>query len=93
MGKTVQYTFPRTKFVNCRTIVFLIQKKTGFLSVFYIHLIADAVFHNLNLCIEGIPDETFKAFHSFLQAHFRIAALIDSANKHTILCKDFFQQP
>ena len=92
MGKAVQYLFVGAESVNCLSVVFLVQEKSGLLSVFHIHDVTDTIFCDFNLCGERVADEAFEAFHAFLQAYLCIAALIDTTDHDTILCQHLFHK-
>ena len=47
MGKAVQHLLSPGQFCHCKPVVFLIQEKSCFLSIFKVHQITDAVFHYL----------------------------------------------
>ena len=57
----------------CKTVVFLIQEKSGLLAVFYVYNVVNAVFTDFYLGIEWFSNKAFKALHTFLKADFRIA--------------------
>ena len=62
VGEAVQHSLARRKTAHRPAVVLLIQEKAGFLAVFYVYQIFDAVFHDLHhrtvrhgFAGEGIP--------------------------------------
>ena len=62
MGEAVQHGFSRCQTAHRPAVVLLVQEKAGFLTVFYVNQIFDAVFHDLHhrtvrgrFAGEGIP--------------------------------------
>ena len=89
VSKAVQH--PRT-FAELRhgtAVIFLIQEESGLLSVFYIHIIAHPVFHNLHLRVKGFSNESLVPLHAFLLPDFCIAPLIDTADMDSVRLHQF----
>ena len=80
MSKAVQHTFALTQFLNRQTIVFLIQEKSGFLAIHYIHHITNAIFRNFHVCIKFCSNETFYPAQTFFFPLLRITTLINTSN-------------
>ena len=91
MRKAVQHIHPPAQLLNSETVVLLVEEKAGFLSVFYIDVVADAIFRNCDAGVKFFPDKSFVSLHAFLKALFGIAALIDTADRDSVLEQDFFQ--
>ena len=91
MGKTVKHTCIFANLLNRKAVVFLIQEKSGLLSVLYIHKVTDAVFRNLHFRIKRLSDKSGPKLHSLFGTLFRIASLIDSPDRHVMLGQNFFQ--
>ena len=97
MGKAVQHPFRLrffTQVLYSQPVVFLIQEKAGFLSILYIHQIADPVFQNFHLGIKGFTDKALIALHPLLQTYLGVAALVDTPNMDILLfeyLKQLFQ--
>ena len=92
MGKAVQHLRVFRQALDSQTVVFLIQEEAGLLAVFDIHLVADAVFHNLHLGVKLRSDETFSLLHTFFFALFGIASLVDAADDHAVLRQHFLDE-
>ena len=92
MGKAVQHLCSLTDGTDRLTVIFLVQKKACFLSFFYIHHIVDTVFYDLHIGIKLLSQKTFDTLHSFLQPFFGIAALVNTADRDTVSCKNFLQK-
>ena len=91
MGKTVKHFCILTDPLYGKAVVFLIQEKSGLLSVLNVHNITDAVFRNLHFCIKRLSDKSRPKLHSLFGTLFRIASLIDSPDRHVMLGQNFFQ--
>ena len=92
MSEAVENFCPLTEFLDCQSVVFLIQEKSCFLSVFDIYFVFDTVLLNLYQCRELRSDESLNQFHSFLLADFYIASFIDTTDVDSVLCENFFNQ-
>ena len=92
MGKAIQHFCALTQLLDGKSVIFLIQEKSCFLTVFYIHFIFDAVFLNLYQGRKFRSDKSLDQLHSFLSADFHIASLINSTDYDTILSQYFFQK-
>ena len=77
MGKAVQYTFSLANTVHSGTVLFLVQEKSRFLTVF----------HNFHAGINRLSDKALVTLHAFLLPHLGIAAFINAANCNAV----FFQ--
>ena len=91
MRKTIQDLGILTKFLNCQTVIFLIQEKTGLLSVLHIHMIPYAILTYFNLGIKRSTQESFTSLHAFQFTNLGVASLIDAANPDSVLQKDCTQ--
>ena len=91
MREAVQYLFSLAESLYCQPVVFLVQEETGFLAVFHIDQIADAVFLNLDFRIKRIADKSLLPFHPFLFSYFGVAALIDAPDDDAVFRQDTFQ--
>ena len=92
MGKAIQHFCTLTQLLDGKSVIFLIQEKSRFLTVFYIYFIFDAVFFNLYQGRKFRSDKALDQFHSFLSADLHITSLINSADYDTILSQYFFQK-
>ena len=91
MCEAVQNLCIFTESLNCQTVVFLIQEKSCFLSVFDVYFVFHAVFFNLDKGRKLFSDKSLGKFHSFLAADFGIASLIDTTNLDSVFCKNLLQ--
>ena len=92
MSKAVQHTFALTQFLNRQTIVFLIQEKSGFLAIHYIHHITNAIFRNFHVCIKFCSNETFYPAQTFFFPLLRITTLINTSNLNAIFLQNLLHQ-
>ena len=90
MGKAVQHFFAFTDALHGKAVIFLIQKKSCFLTINHIYQITDAIFLNFHAGIKFIADKAFDFGQSFLGALIGITALIDTADPDTVRLQDFF---
>ena len=67
----------------------LIQEKSGFLAVFYVYDVVNAIFTYLHLGIKWFTNKALEALHTFLKADFCIASLINATDQNTVFCQDF----
>ena len=91
MRKAVQHIHPPAQLLNSETVVLLVEEKAGFLSVFYIDVVADAIFRNRDAGVKFLPDKSFAPLHAFLEALFGIAALVDAADRDTVPQQNLLQ--
>ena len=77
MCETVEYLCAAAEFLDRQTVIFLIQEKSGLLSVFHIHDIFYAIFHELT-------DKSLDALHSFFFTLFCVTALIDASDLYPV---------
>ena len=91
MCKAVQNLRPLAELLDSKTVIFLIQEKSGLLPVPDIYFIFHTVLFNLNKCRKFFSDKSLGKFHSLLAAYLCITSLIDSADPDSILSKDFLQ--
>ena len=57
MSKTVEDFLILAEHVDCGAVIFLIEEKSGFLAVFHVHDVADAVFDDFHFGVECFADE------------------------------------
>ena len=91
MGEAVQHPFARAEPPDRLAVILLVQEKAGLLAVPDIHQVADPIFHDLHLRVEGSADKAFKALHPLLETDLGVAALIDAPDLDLVLCKDLYQ--
>ena len=87
MGKTVQNLFPFTDPLHGKTIILLIQEKSGLLSVHNVYHIMDAILHNLHIRVKLCSDKSLYLRQAFLRALVRIASLVNATNADPVLRK------
>ena len=69
-----------TQALDGQAVVFLIEKKAGFLAVLHVDLVFDAVFLDFHHRVEGVADKALDPLHALLQADLGVAALVDAAD-------------
>ena len=92
MCKAVQHFRIFAKSLDCQTVVFLIQEKSGLLSVLDVHFIFYTILFNLNDRRKFFSDKSLGKFHSFLAADLCITSLIDTPDLDPVLCKNILQR-
>ena len=91
MCKAVQNLRPLAELLDSKTVIFLIQEKSGLLPIPDIYFIFHIVLFNLNKRRKFFSDKSLSKFHSFLATYLCITSLIDSTDPDPILSKDFLQ--
>ena len=79
-----------TKTLDRKSVVFLVKKEAGLLTVFYVNNIVYAIFNNFHVRVEFIPNESLEWLHPFIYSNFSIATLINTFDYYTIRFKDIF---
>ena len=91
MRKAVQHLLPLTQPLNRQAVILLIQEKSCFLPVLYIHQIPDTIFHNLHLCVKGFSYKALISLHALLLPYLGVTAFIDPPNFNALLRQNLFQ--
>ena len=92
MGEAVQHPAAAGQGLDGQPVVLLIQEKAGLLPLGHVHLIADAVLHNLHHRIEGVGQEALHPLHALLEAHLGVASLVDAPDGDAVLLQKIHQQ-
>ena len=90
MCKAVQHFRIFAKSLDCQTVVFLIQEKSGFLTILHIYQIMYSVFHDLHFRLLRLADPSFHFRKPLFFPLIGIASLEDTADDHAILRKYLF---
>ena len=91
MGEAVQGPAALCQGLDSQAIVLLIQKEAGLLPLGHVHLVADAVLHDLHHRVEGLGQKVLHPLHALLQAHLGVAALIDAPDGVAVLGQHLHQ--
>ena len=64
VGEAVQHLLALAELVNRETVVLLVEEKSGFLTVYNVHHILNAILCDENISIELRPDEPLVRLHA-----------------------------
>ena len=91
VGKAVQHPRASAQFRRCPAVIFLIQEESRLLSVFYVHVVAHAVLHDLHLRVKRFADKALDALHALLLAHLRVTPLVHAADMDAVRLHQLLQ--
>ena len=92
MGKAVQHFCIFAELLDSQTVIFLIQEKSCFLSVFYIYLIFYPILFDFYQSRKFRTDKALVKLHSLLTSYLGIASLVNSSDSNTVLFQNLFQK-
>ena len=90
MCKAIKNLCIFTYSLNSKTIILLIQKESGLLTVFHINNISNAIFIYMNLCVKFVTNKPFIGIHPLVFSDFCIASFINTLDYYTIIFKYIF---
>ena len=90
MCKAIQHFLAFADALHGQPVIFLIEEKSGFLSVHDIDHIVNAILDNFHIGIKFFADKAFDLCEPFFLAFICIASFVDTTDGNTIFGKNLF---